>query len=94
MSRGFGLLSALFAVVGTIDVVTGRPLVPTKDDRRSDLAGLRTLLALGNGSGLTFSERAEAQGQLDRLVSDDGAELDERRRAKLALWLRNVGLAS
>lgn len=90
---GYGLTSMLLGVVAAAGVeIPSIPAAPPvgKWDRRSDLAGLQTLLAL-HGDALTTSERVEYQGQLDRLRRDDGAELDQRRRQKLHDKLRELG---
>ncbi len=96
--HGFGLSALMLGVVAAACAQPVGPQPPPvqdpRPDRRSDLAGLRTLDRLGVGSGLTTSEHAEAQVQLTRLEGDESAQLDPRRRAKLATWLRNVGLAA
>ena len=56
---------------------------PVRGDRHADLAGLHTLLTV-EADQLTSSEQVEWQGQLDRLIADETAELDSRRRAKLS----------
>ena len=89
----FRLSALLLSIVGASEIQHVGPPAPAEEDRRSDLAGLRTLLALGSGSGLITSERAEVQAQLARLEGDGGAELDARRRARLRVWLQNLGLA-
>ena len=91
-----GLFSMLLGVVATAGVeIPSIPAAPPVGtwDRRSDLAGLQTLLAIA-GADLTTSERAAYQAQLDRLRRDEGAELDQRRRQKLHARLRDMGCTS
>lgn len=93
---GTGMLGLLLGTIAGLGVeIPDVPAVPPPQDpwdRRTDLAGLQTLLALAVGDALTTSERAEYQGQLDRLRRDDRLELDARRRAKLWAKLRALGL--
>ena len=91
--NGLGLGALLLGVVAAAGIEpapTGAPRAEDAWDRRSDLAGLRTLLAFGSGDCLTTSECGEFQAQLDRLVGDENAELDQRRRAKLHRKLREL----
>lgn len=96
--NSLGFTSLLFGVVAAAGVAGAPPQPiggePAAADRRSDLAGLRTLHALGAGSGLSTSESGEVAAQLARLDADEGAELDVRRRVKLAGWLRAAGISS
>ena len=95
---GHGMVAMLLGVVAGAGIEIPRvPAAPPQGmwDRRSDLAALQTLLIV-HGESLTTSERVEYEGQLDRLLRDEGAELDQRRRVKLRGRLdaiRDLGLA-
>jgi hypothetical protein len=90
----FGMIATLLCLVAADDVQPIGPPPLAEQDRRSDLAGLRTVLAFGDASGIAWADLVVAKAWLTYLEAEDAEELNEEERVTLTRWLDAVGLAS